>query len=117
MRHFALAAVSICLLLGHAAAETPAQRAKLLLEAQLAPLRDTTKPLAELVFDPEAVVFGIGGGQQIKDLSTELYQLFGGGSPHSFIKKAKVLSLVAGGSDAAVWWTAEVAITIRNQEP
>lgn len=117
VRTIGLAIVALLLALGRAVAETPAQHARAILDAQVAALTDHTKPRLELTFDPKSVMLGMGGGVEFENLSVDLNQIFAGGSPHSVIKKAKVASFAGGGTDSAVWFTAEIAITIRNHEP
>src|SRR5688572_3866962 len=98
-----------------AGAETPAQRGKKLITDQIATLTKAKGKMEDFI-DPDALVLGMGT-YQLKDSSSDLYQGFAGGSPHSVIKKAQLKSIAAGGTDSAVWVTAEVTITTRGQEP
>lgn len=109
--------IAILVVVGVAHAETPAQRAKKFVDTQLATLADGSTRKMEELFDPEALVMGIHVNGQLKDYASDLYQAFAGGSPHVQIKKTKVKSLVAGGNDAATWFTAEVLITAGGPEP
>lgn len=116
MRIIGLAVLSL-ILVGRAEAETPSQRGRKILDAQVASLTDSSKPKLELMFDPKSLVLGAFGGETLEAQGRDLKLIFAGGSPHSVIKKAKVASFSGGGTESAVWFTAEIAITVRNHEP
>lgn len=99
--------------LGFADPVRPADRARALLDSQLAAINDDTAFKA--TFDKDAVVLGYNRHDALAGLRIET--VFVGGSPHFTLKGTKLTSFVAGGNDAVVWFTAEVAVTIQGQEP
>jgi len=95
--------------IAHADSGKPADRARATLEAQL---KDHGKNL-QATFAKDAVLL-TSGGRELKDYSFDDEAT---GSPHFSLKSTKIKSLVAGGDDAVVWFTAEVTVVTQGQEP
>jgi hypothetical protein len=92
---------------------TPAVRARTFLEAQLKKLDDKSNVTAD------ALVLGPWGSEEsfTKEVNADLSMALVGGSPHNVLKKTTIKSLVAGGNDLVVWFTAEIVATYDGIEP
>lgn len=101
------------LTVSNASAETPASRAKTIVDAQFAAITKNDDAAMRATFDKTAVLQGLMPDNAIED-SSGYQQAFMNGSPHTAFKKARLGAIVAGGNDKIVWFTAEMAITWRN---
>jgi hypothetical protein len=101
----------VLVLLGHVAhAEKPTESARAILDTQLEALRtDATKWPA--TFSDDALILGLATDQPASSLAlrTVIFDRIVNGPGE--ITKTKVASLVAGGDDKTLWWTAEVVFS------
>jgi hypothetical protein len=103
--------IAICFVLARpASAETPTERARQLLDAQLAALSDPSAFLATL--SPDAFVFGNGSFTLARGRHAASVIATLAASPRSpfAVSQTTTLSLSAGGTADVVWWTADVAM-------
>ncbi len=94
--------------------QKPADAARQLLETQLAALVKHDAAALKATFDEDAVVLGVFGDEPFKDAGDIQFAI--AGSPSFTVEKTKIVSLVAGGDDAALWFSADVSIIIQGQE-
>jgi len=92
----------------------PAQRAKAIVDAQVAAMVKGDMVAEGATFESNAILLLPFRAAAVKDVDFEFELL---GSPHSSLTKLRVVSTIAGGTSTAVWWTAELDATIYNHEP
>ena len=110
-------ALLLVLLCGRAAAVKPAARARAFASAQLATVRADDTAAMVATFAPDAVLLGLGHSGAPAAKAADLRDALMNGSPHSTFKKATIRSIVAGGDDSQVWFTAEIDTVYDNFEP
>jgi len=89
-------------------------RAHKILDAQLDALRAGGDAIVA-TFAPDAIVL-VPDAREAKT-APMLREAIVRTSPHQQLADIKVVKLVAGGRDGAVWWSGELAITITGGEP
>lgn len=99
---------------GSAATMPPAERAKLVLDAQVAALKAGADDKLAATFDSSAVILArVGYALTEADLAKQVASI----NPHDTIKDIRVTKTAAGGNADAVWFVAEIAITKDVAEP
>ena len=105
----------VCLMVGVAQAETPAQIAKKLLDGQLAAMKGAQSSTFETAFPADTVVGATDGGTS--KAADGLGHIRSGIANNmlAVISTTKVLSLTAGGDAKVVWFSGEVEIGTEQQ--
>ena len=103
-----------------AAADKPADRAKAFVQTQLAAMTKANDAAVKATFAADAILLGGTFDSSVpiaKQDNVEFQGFLMNGSPHSGFRTASIKSVVAGGTDAFVWLTAEISATYASQEP
>lgn len=90
-------------------------RATTVLNAQVASLRSGDAALVDS-FAADAVVL-VPDARAAHGETTGLRDAIARLNPHDTLKDVKVARLVAGGNASAVWWSAELQVSVTAQEP
>jgi hypothetical protein len=110
-------AVVLLLISTVAYADTPTDRARKFLQTQFDKIAEGREDAVKPTFAADAIVLGLDAEQTVSESNQDLSMRLVGGSPHSVFKNAAIKSLVAGGDDTVVWFTADVTVTYNNWEP